>query len=90
MKCLITTKSMLEKAGFQRLSFEVVSLICPEISVTEMLRATLKGTPLGEQIKGSGIVDIETVIEKIKPSIQRNFGDPLEGIQRQAIIVTAS
>ncbi|MGI9275050.1 MAG: class I SAM-dependent methyltransferase [Endozoicomonas sp.] len=87
---LDTMKSMLEMAGFQRLSFEVVSLTCPDASITDTLRGTLKGIPLGEQLLASGVEDLEGVIEAIKPSIEREFGDPLTGIQRQAIIVSAA
>ena len=83
-------KAMLEKSGYKRMAFEVITLPIPTASVSMTVEGMIKGTPLGEHLISSGIEDIDAAITALKKPIQKEFGDPLENIQRQAIIVTAS
>ena len=80
---------LLERAGFRQLKIVVKRLDCEPQSCRHFVESRCLGTPLGNELEALG-QDRKQVIDQITHDLEQHYGDTLEGISRQGIIITAS
>ncbi|AMO56993.1 class I SAM-dependent methyltransferase [Endozoicomonas montiporae] len=82
-------KARLEKAGFCRIDISVERHSCSPQLCRHAVESRIDGTPLGQELEESGL-DRQALVDQITDDMQRHYGEMLENITRQGVIVTAS